>query len=267
MTDDVVLIEHREPGIALLTLNRPERLNAWNGELATRYFELLDQAAADPAVKVIVVTGAGRGFCAGADMETLQGIGAASGSGGAESAAGGRPQYYTTMVPKPVIAAVNGACAGIGMVQALMCDIRFAAAGAKFTTAFSRRGLIAEYGMSWVLPRLVGTARALDLLYSGRVFLAEEAAQMGLVNEVVAPEHLLDRTLEFAAELATYASPTSMSVIKRQVYGDWDRGLVAATDDAIEMMKASLRCGDFKEGVASFLQKRTPAFAPVDPSV
>ena len=119
------------------------------------------------------------------------------------AAAGGRPQYHTTLIPKPVIAAVNGACAGIGMVQALMCDIRFAAAGAKFTTAFSRRGLIAEYGMSWVLPRLVGTARALDLLFSGRVFLAEEAAQMGLVNEVVAPEHLLDRTLEFAAELAT----------------------------------------------------------------
>jgi enoyl-CoA hydratase/carnithine racemase len=265
MTDDVVLIEHREPGIALITLNRPDRLNAWNGELATRYFELLDQAAADPAVKVIVVTGAGRGFCAGADMDTLQSIGSASGGAGAEAAAGGRPQYHTTLIPKPVIAAVNGACAGIGMVQALMCDIRFAAAGAKFTTAFSRRGLIAEYGMSWALPRLVGTARALDLLLSGRVFLAEEAAQMGLVNEVVAPEQLLDRTLEFAADLATNASPTSMSVIKRQVYGDWDRGLVASNDDAVEMMKASLRRGDFKEGVASFLQKRAPTFAPVDP--
>ncbi len=267
MTDDVVLMELREPGIALITLNRPERLNAWNGELATRYFELLDQAAADPAVKVIVVTGAGRGFCAGADMDTLQGLGAASGSGGSDAAAGGRPQYHTTLIPKPVIAAVNGACAGIGMVQALMCDIRFAAAGAKFTTAFARRGLIAEYGMSWVLPRLVGTARALDLLFSGRVILAEEAAQMGLVNEVVAPEFLLDRTLEFAAELATHSSPTSMSVMKRQVYGDWDRGVVPATDDAIELMKASLRRPDFKEGVASFLQKRNPDFAAVDPSV
>ena len=265
MSDEVVLIEHREPGIALITLNRPERLNAWNGPLAARYFELLDQAAADPAVKVIVVTGAGRGFCAGADMETLQDIGAASGSDGAISAAGGRPQYHTTLIPKPVIAAVNGACAGIGMVQALMCDIRFAAAGAKFTTAFSRRGLIAEYGMSWILPRLIGNARALDLLLSGRVFLAEEAEQMGLVNEVVAPEHLLDRTLEFAAELAQFASPTSMAVIKRQVYGDWDRGLIPATGDAIEMMKASLQRPDFKEGVASFMQKRPPAFGPIAP--
>lgn len=262
-TADAVLFERRDPGIALLTLNRPERLNAWNGDLASRYFELLDQAAADPEVKVVVVTGAGKGFCAGADMDTLQGIGNASGNTGAESAAGGRPQYYTTTVPKPVIAAINGACAGIGMVQALMCDIRFAAAGAKFTTAFSRRGLIAEYGMSWVLPRLVGTSRAMDLLFSGRVFLAEEAAAMGLVNEVVAPEHLLDRTLEYAADLAVNASPTSMAVMKQQVYADQLRGVAAASEDAIELMKASLRRPDFKEGVASFLQKRPPAFEPI----
>jgi enoyl-CoA hydratase/carnithine racemase len=265
MTDDVVLYELREPGIALLTLNRPERLNAWNGELATRYFDLLDRCAADDAVKVIVVTGAGRGFCAGADMDTLQGIGNASGGAGAESAAGGRPQYHTTLIPKPIIAAVNGACAGIGMVQALMCDVRFAAAGAKFTTAFARRGLIAEYGMSWVLPRLVGTARALDLLYSGRVVLAEEAAQMGLVNEVVPPEQLVDHALAYAAELAHHSSPTSMAVMKRQVYGDWERGLIPATNDAIELMKASLRRPDFKEGVASFLEKRLPSFQPVQP--
>lgn len=264
MSDDVVLYEFREPGIALLTLNRPDRLNAWNGELAARYFTLLDQAAADPAVKVIVVTGAGRGFCAGADMDTLQGIGASAGGGGAESAAGGRPQHHTALaVPKPVIAAVNGACAGIGMVQALMCDIRFAAAGAKFTTAFSRRGLIAEYGMSWVLPRLIGTSRAMDLLFSGRVILAEEAAAMGLVSEVVPAEHLLDHTLAYAAELAVNASPTSMAVMKQQVYADQTRSLVESTDDAIELMKASLRRGDFKEGVASFLQKRPPNFAPL----
>jgi len=261
---DTVLYELREPGIALLTLNRPERLNAWNGELARRYFELLDQAAADPAVKVVVVTGAGRGWCAGADMDALQGIGNDS-RGGAEAAAGGRPQYHTTTIPKPVIAAINGACAGIGMVQALMCDLRFAAAGAKFTTAFSRRGLIAEYGMSWILPRLVGTARALDLLFSGRVILAEEAAEMGLVNEVVAPEHLLDRVMEYASELAQQVSPTSMAVMKQQVYADQARGVVEASDAALELMKASLRRPDFKEGVASFLEKRLPSFQPYQP--
>jgi enoyl-CoA hydratase/carnithine racemase len=260
---DVVLYEVREPGIALLTLNRPGRLNAWNGPLATRYFDLLDQAVADPAVKVIVVTGAGKGFCAGADMDTLQAIGDSSGSAGADSAAGERAQYFTTTVPKPVIAAVNGACAGIGMVQALMCDLRFAAAGAKFTTAFARRGLIAEYGMSWILPRLIGTARSLDLLMSGRVILAEEAFDMGLVNEVVAPEHLLERALEYAADLAVNSSPTSMSIMKQQVYRDQMRDIAAASEDAIELMKKSLRRSDFKEGVASFLQRRPPAFAPL----
>ena len=259
---DPVLWELREPGIAILTLNRPERLNAWNASLAARYFELLDRAAADPAVKVIVVTGAGRGFCAGADMETLQDIGAA-GAGGADSAAGGREQWFTTTVPKPVIAAVNGACAGIGMVQALMCDIRVAAAGAKFTTAFSRRGLIAEYGMAWILPRLIGTSRSLDLLMSGRIVLAEEAAAMGLVNEVIAPELLMDRVLDYATDLATSASPTSMAVIKSQVYADQVRSLAEASSDAVALMKASLGRTDFTEGVASFLEKQPPRFSPL----
>jgi enoyl-CoA hydratase/carnithine racemase len=260
--NDTVLYELRDPGIALLTLNRPERLNAWNGEMAARYFELIDQAVADADVKVIVVTGAGKGWCAGADMDTLQSIGNSS-TPAPGAAAGGREQHYTTTVPKPVIAAINGACAGIGMVQALMCDLRFAAAGAKFTTAFARRGLIAEYGMAWILPRLIGTSRAMDLMFSGRVFLAEEAAQMGLVNEVVAPEHLLDRTLDYASDVAQNSSPTSIAVMKAQVYADQTRGIVEATDAAIELMKASLRRQDFKEGVASFLEKRPPQFAPL----
>jgi enoyl-CoA hydratase/carnithine racemase len=117
--------------------------------------------------------------------------------------------------------------------------------------------------MSWVLPRLIGTSRAMDLLFSGRVILAEEAAAMGLVSEVVPAEHLLDHTLAYAAELAVNASPTSMAVMKQQVYADQTRSLVESTDDAIELMKASLRRGDFKEGVASFLQKRPPNFAPL----
>lgn len=265
MSEDVVLYEFREPGIAILTLNRPDRLNAWTGEMAVQYFDLLDRCAADPAVTVIVVTGAGKGYCAGADMVTLQDIGASEGNPSSGAPSAGRPQYLTTLIPKPVIAAINGACAGMGMAQALMCDIRFAAAGAKFTTAFSRRGLISEWGISWILPRLVGHARASDLLFSGRVFLAEEAAAMGVVNAVVEPERLLEHTLEYATDMAINASPSSMAVMKRQLYADWDRPLIPAHDDAVRLMVESFRRPDFAEGVASYLQKRPPQFGPVSP--
>ncbi|MEO5901658.1 MAG: enoyl-CoA hydratase [Ilumatobacteraceae bacterium] len=265
MSDEAVLFERKDPGIAILTLNRPDRLNAWNGDLAARYFTLLDQCEADPEIKVIVVTGAGRGYCAGADMDSLQGIGNAGGQqGGGENTAGNRPVYETAQLSKPIIAAINGACAGIGMVQALMCDLRFAASGIKFTTAFSRRGLIAEYGMSWVLPRLVGTSNALDLMMSGRVIMSEEAKAMGMVNDVLPREELMNHTLAYAADMATNASPTSMSIIKRQIYADAHRTLPEASDAAIELMRASLKRPDFKEGVASYLAKRPPAFAPVN---
>jgi enoyl-CoA hydratase/carnithine racemase len=263
MADDVVLYERRG-AVALVTLNRPDRLNAWNGELEERYFDLLDEAAADPNIRAIVVTGAGRGFCAGADMDMLQGIGNdSSGSAARRTTTRPRQQWYTTTVPKPVIAAINGACAGIGLVQALMCDLRFAAAGAKFTTAFVRRGLVAEHGISWMLPKVVGPARALDLLFSGRVFLAEEAAELGVVNEVVAPEALLDRVFEYANDLVTNSSPSAMAVMKQQVYADYSIGLEEATNRSYPLMAASLTAEDFREGVRSFLEKRPPNFAPI----
>lgn len=261
---DVVLHSTPAPGVALLTLNRPDRMNAWNADLSARYFGLLEECAANDDVRVIVVTGAGKGFCAGADMDALQSIGGSSGGApSAEAASGSHLQSFTTTVPKPVIAAVNGACAGIGMVQALACDLRFAAAGAKFTTAFGRRGLIAEYGMSWLLPRLVGTANAMDLLLSARVVLAEEAHAMGMVNAVLPADKLLDHTISYAADLAANVSPTSMAVMKQQVYADYSRSLADAEQKALTLMKESLRRPDFKEGVASFLEKRPPNFSPV----
>ena len=196
--------------IAILTLNRPERLNAWNGELGDRYWTHLDAAKADPAVAAIVVTGAGRGFCAGADMDVLQGIGARGGEAEVRQLRN-EHQTYTLSVPKPVIAAINGACAGLGMVQAAMADVRFAANSAKFTTAFSRRGLIAEHGLGWVLPKLVGPSKALDLLMSGRTFLAEEALQLGFVNYLSTAETVLDDAIAYAEDLAANVSPTSMA--------------------------------------------------------
>jgi enoyl-CoA hydratase/carnithine racemase len=251
-----------EDGVALLTLNRPDRLNAWTGEMERAYFGLLDECERTEDVRVIVVTGAGRGFCAGADMEELQAIGEGA-LDGAEAARDSRPQTFPLTIPKPIVAAINGPCAGIGLVQALMCDIRLAAAGAKLTTAFSRRGLVAEHGISWVLPRLVGPARALDLLLSGRVVLAEEAAELGLVNRALPGERLLEETLAYARELATNCAPSSMAAMKRQVYGDFERGLAEALEGANRLMADSLGAPDFVEGVSSFVERRPPDFAPL----
>ena len=252
-----------EDGVATLTLNRPDRLNAWTHEMKRVYFDLLEDCAADGDVRVIVVTGAGRGFCAGADMDELRSIG----DGGleasaAEAAEDPRPQTFPLTVPKPIIAAINGPCAGLGLVHALMCDLRFAASGAKITTAFSRRGLVAEHGISWILPRVVGPSRALDLLLSGRIVLAEEAAQLGLVNRVIDPERLIEETKAYAQDLVANCSPASMATMKRQIYGDLDHGLAESIERANELMVASFGEKDFAEGVASFLERREPRFAP-----
>lgn len=259
--------EHREElvtwelrgHVALLTLNRPERLNAWTAEMETRYFDLLQRAAETDEVRVIVVTGAGRGFCPGADMEMLQGV-----EDGVAPEAGGRDQAYPRRVPKPIIAAINGACAGIGLVQALMCDVRFAAEGARFSAAFSRVGLVAEHGISWTLPRLVGPGRALDLLLSSRMFDAEEAGAIGLVERVLPADRLLEEALAYAETLAANASPTAMALIKRQVYEHASVTLDEAIRQSDVLMQATLAGKDFQEGVASFVDKRAPDFASLD---
>ncbi len=249
-------------GVATITLNRPDRLNAWTPEMGRAYADALARATADPDVRVLVVTGAGGGFCAGADMGLLESI------GGGEAVVGAEAQVLPTAtidVPKPVIAAINGACAGLGMVIALCCDIRFAATGAKFTSAFVRRGLIAEYGSSWLLPRLVGTARALDILLSGRVFLAEEAAAMGLVNRVVPAEDLVAETRAYAQDLAAGCPPGAMAVIKRQVYSHASVPLEEAVEESLRLMEESLATADFQEGVASYVEQRPPRFRPLEP--
>ena len=244
-------------GVATVTFNRPERLNAWTPTMGALFSDLLQGASADPAVRAIVVTGSGRGFCAGADMDVLQSV------GGGSAVVGSERRVLPTgilSVPKPVIAAVNGACAGLGLVIALCCDLRFAAAGAKFTSSFSRRGLIAEYGASWLLPRLVGQAAALDILYSGRIFLAEEALQMGLVNRVIEPDSLVDDTQAYARDLAQNCSPASLATIKSQVYRHLDTTLEQSVVESVSLMEESLSADDFREGVASFLERRPPRF-------
>ncbi|HEX6351327.1 MAG TPA: enoyl-CoA hydratase [Candidatus Dormibacteraeota bacterium] len=247
-------------GVATITLNRPDRLNAWTREMGEGWSSALEQAARDPEVRAVVVTGAGKGFCAGADISLLESIG-----GGAAVVGEERRVLPTEAieVPKPVIAAVNGSCAGLGLVIALCCDLRFAASGAKFTSAFARRGLIAEYGSSWLLPRLVGTARALDILLSARVFLAEEALEMGLVNRVVPGDQVLGAATAYARDLAANCPPGSMAVIKRQVYGHASTDLQTAVRESIKLMEESLETEDFKEGVASYVEQRPPRFRPL----
>ena len=264
---DPVLYEVRDTGVAVLTLNRPERMNGWGGGLATAFYERLDDAEADPAVRAIVVTGKGRAFCAGADMGSLNTISNATvdGAGGTDvgKLVGARHPHFVMTMRKPVVAAINGACAGMGLTMALVCDVRFAAAGAKFTTSFARRGLIAEYGISWILPRVVGWGTALDLLLSGRVFLADEAAELGLVKEVVLPDELLPRAIGYAEDIAANCAPSSLAVIKQQVYADTMRDVFEASDRAEKLMHESMQRPDFIEGITSFFEKRPPNFPPL----
>jgi enoyl-CoA hydratase/carnithine racemase len=267
VASDPVLYEVRDSGVAVLTLNRPERMNGWGGGLATTFYSLLDDAEADPDVRAIVVTGNGRAFCAGADMGNLNTISnatvdAAEGTD-VGKLVGSRHPHFVATLRKPVVAAINGACAGMGLTLALVCDVRFAAEGAKFTTSFARRGLIAEYGISWILPRVVGWGAAMDLLLSGRVFLADEAADLGLVKEVVAPEDLMSRAIAYAEDIAANCAPSSLAVIKQQVYADSMRDVFEASAVAEKLMHESMLRPDFIEGITSFFEKRPPNFPPL----
>ncbi|MFI7421113.1 enoyl-CoA hydratase-related protein [Nonomuraea sp. NPDC049684] len=251
-----LVLSSSDRGVLTLTFNRPDTLNAWTDAMGRRYFDLLAEAEKDPDVRAIVVTGAGKGFCAGADFRTL----AAIQTGSYDETPDPRPNTFPTTVGKPIIAAVNGACAGLGMVHALVCDLVFTAEDAKWTTAFPRRGLVAEYGLSWVLPRVMGQQRAMDVLLSGRVFSGREAYELGLANRAVPGESLLEQAQEYARELAVHSSPASMAVIKRQVWHDWDVTLEESARKAVHEMLASFGRPDFAEGVASFLERRPPDF-------
>ena len=264
--DDVVLCEVGDDGVALLTLNRPDRLNAWTYAMQVALFDLLERCDADERVRVIVITGAGRGFCPGADMNDLSALAAGDGAGTVRDRRDQRPITFAMSIPKPVIAAINGACAGLGLAFALTCDVRFCAESAKLTTAFSRRGLIAEHGTSWILPRLLGPARALDLLLSARVIRGAEAAELGLVNRAVEDQRVLAVALEYARDLAANVSPASMATIKRQVYAALERPLGEALQEANGLMLESFSRPDFEEGVQSFVERRAPHFPPLAPA-
>ena len=263
--------------IATITLNRPEKLNAWTGVMEREVRAALIEASGDDGVGAIILTGAGRGFCSGADMNNLNSIqqGAASGGQTSDSVRavdnaipGGlslsndfslRYTYFPT-VPKPLIAAINGPAAGLGLIMPLYCDVRFASDAAVFSTAFARRGLIAEHGISWMLPTLIGPANALDITLSGRKFTAAEAKDMGLVSKVFPMESFMDDVRAYAGEMATMASPRSIRVMKRQIYQAMLNSLEHSVLLANSEMPASFESEDFKEGVAHFVERRAPKF-------
>ena len=260
--------------VATITLNRPDKLNAWTAVMESEVKAAVRDAERDENVRVIVLTGAGRGFCAGADISLLSTV-ATKGLDSAQRARAVQPQggtvegiradfqkkySYFPAVTKPVIAAINGPIVGLGLVIALYCDLRFASDGARFGTAFARRGLIAEYGMAWMLPRLVGHANALDLLFSARMIDAAEALRMGLVNQVFPQDAFHAKVREYAVDLASNVSPRSLRVIKRQVYDAMFLTLAESFEISEREMLASLQCEDFKEGVAHFVEKRAPVF-------
>lgn len=258
MTDtELVLAATDADGVLTLTWNRPERRNGWTVELKDAYYARLTAAAADPEVRAVVVTGAGTTFCPGADTAHLGDL-AQEGAQLPEVAID-VPRDF----PKPIIAAINGACAGVGLVHALFCHVRFAADTARFATSFTRRGLVAEYGISWTLPRLIGTGNALDLLLSGRTFDAAEAKDLGVVSRVVPRDDVLAAARSYARDLARNCSPAAMATITKQVFEDLDGSFDEALARSHGNVNRFIGGPDLREGLASFVEKRPPRFAPL----
>lgn len=255
------IIVTQSNGVATITLNRPDRLNAITAEMGSAFNRAVLDADDDPEVRVIVITGAGRGFCAGADLEYL-----------ADESAGGRAIHpeegiYPELlmrVRKPVVAAVNGATAGVGFALMLMADVRFVAIDAKLTTSYARLGLVAEYGTSWLLPRLIGVADALDLLFTGRKITGDEAVRLGIARRALPAAEVVSAAASYAESIATSCSPVSLAAIKRQVYADQSATFAEALNQSASMMVASFAHPDVTEGITAQQQRRPPNFASLE---
>lgn len=265
------IIYHRDGHVATIALNRPDKLNAWTKTMEAEVRSAVESADGDEEVRIIIITGEGRGFCAGADMNLLT---SAMDQGGAEdtsdpltASTDGDPverNYqqrfsYLLRVAKPLVAAINGPCAGMGLCMTLFCDVRFMADNARLTTAFSRRGLVAEHGIAWMLPRLVGPMNAVDLLYSGRPVEAAEAEKIGLVWSLP-EEGFREQVQSWASQLVTLSSPRSIRVMKKQIFDSLFQDLSESWEMADREMVKSFSSEDFREGVAHFLEKREPKF-------
>ena len=262
--------------IATVTLNRPQQLNAWTHKMEDEVHHAMTKANQDNAVAVIILTGEGRGFCAGADMSLLNDVQESQSSSDSsrqndsfsriENSLDLPPDFanrysYFPSVTKPIIAAINGPCAGLGMIMAMYSDVRFSSESAKFTTAFSRRGLIAEHGISWMLPKVVGFAAALELLISARKFDSQEGLRLGFVSKVFPDDTFMQKVNEYAVDLARNVSPRSIRVIKSQLYAAQFQSLTGAIETGNSEMLKSFESEDFAEGVAHFIEKRSSKFS------
>lgn len=257
--------------VGLITLNRPDRGNAWTGRMDTEYRWCLQQAEADPNVRVTVVNGAGKRFCVGGDSKALEGHVEKGGYDRGLSDEQAHPGYGVHAdfdqpfashfgLSKPTIAAVHGAAAGIGLALVAFCDLRFAASGTKFTTAHGKLGLPAEYGLSWLLPRIVGTTRAMELLLTSRVFMAEEAEDFGFLNAVVPEQELLPHVLAYAEDLASNVAPGSLRETRRQVYLDLHRPVGDSITESLRLLNEMMGTDEYRQGVKALVNKQPPGF-------
>ena len=256
-------------GVAIIWLNRPHRMNAWTGRLHTEYRHLLERANSDTAVRAIVVTGRGRGFCVGGDSEALSGHADRGGYDAGISADIAKPGYgtdehfdasfaYHFGLDKPVIAAMNGPAAGVGLALACFADLRFAVPDVKFTTAHGKLNLPAEYGLSWMLPKIVGLGRANDLLLTSRVFTSDEALTLGFVNQIFEPAELVAQTVAYAHQLIASVSPNSLRQTRWQIYKDLHRDVASAVIESERLIEDMAMEEDFKEAIAALVEKRPP---------
>jgi enoyl-CoA hydratase/carnithine racemase len=261
-------------GLATIWLNRPHRMNAWTGRLHTEYRYLLKRANDDSKVRAIIVTGVGKGFCVGGDSQALSGHAdrGAYSPGISEDIAkpgyGTDPNFdasfaYHFGLDKPVIAAMNGPAAGVGLALACFADLRFAVPGVKFTTAHGKLNLPAEYGLSWMLPKIVGLGRANDLLLTSRVFTSDEALTLGFVNQIFEPEALMVQTREYAHQLIASVSPNSLRQTRWQIYKDLHRDVASAVIESERLIEDMAKEEDFKEGIAALVEKRPPRWPSV----
>lgn len=263
--------------IATISLNRPHRMNAWTGRMHTEYRHCLEMANNDDQVRAIVLTGIGKGFCVGGDSKALDGhVKRGAYDPGTPDRLptpgyGIAPEFdesfaYHFGLQKPLIAAVNGPAAGVGLALACFADIRFAASGIKMTTAHGKLNLPAEYGLSWLLPRMVGLTRANDLLLTSRVFLSEEAEKIGLVNRVIDAESLMSETYAYVSNMIKTVSPDSLRQTRWQVYRDLHRDIASSVSESEILIREMMKADNYAEGVKAFMDKRLPDWSPLKPS-